>query len=57
MFSQEDISLEFDKLEPHWDEIQAEYKKREEYFQSLISNEYSDFIKLFTNFIKLFTNS
>lgn len=49
MFSQEDISLEFDKLEPHWDEIQAEYKKREEYFQSLISNEYSDFIKLFTN--------
>ena len=24
MFSQEDISLEFDKLEPHWDEIQAE---------------------------------
>ena len=42
MFSQEDISLAFDKLEPHWNEIQAEYKKREEYFQSLISNDYSE---------------
>ena len=42
MFSQEDISLAFDKLEPHWNEIQAEYKKREEYFHSLMNNDYSE---------------
>jgi len=46
MFSQEDISLAFDKLEPHWDEIQAEYKKREEYFQSLMSNDYSEIAQI-----------
>lgn len=46
MFSQEDISLAFDKLEPHWNEIQAEHKKREEYFLSLINNDYAETAEL-----------
>jgi hypothetical protein len=46
MFSQEDISLAYDKLKPYWDEIQKEYDKREQYFNSLITNDYNEIAKV-----------
>lgn len=46
MFSEKDISLAYDKLEPHLEEIRVEYAKRDEYFQSLISKDFTEIAQL-----------